>query len=161
MAHESKTMATPALDTCQLPNVERKGVGIVKTSTKMISTEKEGRWLFGRHHWMNWHLTAPKMHFFFSMLRCVSLPSSPGSSLDGLLLGLWVRGGGLLLNGCLDMSLMGIRLRTSGPPKLPEPSLPWRSLSAGTNSGVQRLTVQLRLTKTQVPLYHSILILSE
>lgn len=27
------------------------------------------------------------------------------------------------------MSLMGIRRRTSSPPKLPEPSLPWRSFS--------------------------------
>lgn len=54
----------------------------------------------------------------------MSLPSSPASLLGGLLLGLCMRGGGLLLIGCLDMSLMGIRLRTSGPPKLPEPSLP-------------------------------------
>lgn len=51
-------------------------------------------------------------------------PSSTASLLDGLQVGLWVRGGGLLLKGCLEISLMGMRLRTSGPPKLPEPSLP-------------------------------------
>lgn len=59
----------------------------------------------------------------------VCLPSSPVSLLQALLTGLWGRCWGLLLIGCLDRSLMGIRLRTSGPPKLPEPSLPWRSLS--------------------------------
>lgn len=60
--------------------------------------------------------------------RC--LPSSPGSLLQGLLpTGLGRRSWGLVLNGCLEINLMGIRLRTSRPPKVPEQSLPWRSLS--------------------------------
>lgn len=82
------------------------------------------------------------------LYHIVCLPSSPGSLLQVLLTGLWGRCWGLLLIGCLDRSLMGIRLRTSGPPKLPEPSLPWRSLSVEEKEYINwnRLLYVLRCT---------------
>lgn len=58
------------------------------------------------------------------------LPSSPDGPLgSNLPVDRWGRTGGLLLTACLDSSLIGICLRTSGPPKDPEPSVPCKSLS--------------------------------
>lgn len=59
-----------------------------------------------------------------------SLPSSPACVFDGILfIFLGVRGAGLILLVCLEISFIGIRLRTSRPPNDPELLVPCKSLS--------------------------------
>lgn len=58
------------------------------------------------------------------------LPSSPAGAFEGILfIVLGVRGAVLALFPCLEMSFIGIRLRTSRPPNDPELLVPCNSLS--------------------------------
>lgn len=58
------------------------------------------------------------------------LPSSPGGAFAGILfIVLGVRGTALALFPCLEMSFIGILLRTSRPPNDPELLVPCNSLS--------------------------------
>ena len=59
-----------------------------------------------------------------------TLPSSPAGAFAGILfIALGVRGEALALFPCLEMSFIGIRLRTLRPPNDPELLVPCNSLS--------------------------------
>lgn len=60
----------------------------------------------------------------------LNLPSSPACDFEGILfILLGVRGAGLVLLVCFEISFIGILLRTSRPPKDPELFVPCKSLS--------------------------------
>lgn len=66
----------------------------------------------------------------FGLVSLNKLPSSPGGAFAGILfIVLGVRGAVLALFPCLEMSFIGIRLRTSRPPNDPELLVPCNSLS--------------------------------
>lgn len=60
----------------------------------------------------------------------IDLPSSPACVFEGILfIFLGVRGAGLVLLVCFEISFIGILLRTSRPPNVPELFVPCKSLS--------------------------------
>lgn len=60
----------------------------------------------------------------------INLPSSPACVFEGILfIFLGVRGAGLVLLVCFEISFIGILLRTSRPPNDPELFVPCKSLS--------------------------------
>lgn len=62
------------------------------------------------------------------------LPSSPACVFEGILfIFLGVRGAGLVLLVCFEISFIGILLRTSRPPNDPELFVPCKSLSRKEN----------------------------
>lgn len=64
----------------------------------------------------------------------MNLPSSPACVFEGILfIVLGVRGAGLVLLVCFEISFMGILLRTSRPPNDPELFVPCKSLSMKEN----------------------------
>lgn len=64
----------------------------------------------------------------------MNLPSSPACVFEGILfIFLGVRGAGLVLLVCLEISFIGILLRTSRPPNDPELFVPCKSLSVKEN----------------------------
>lgn len=65
----------------------------------------------------------------------INLPSSPACVFEGILfIFLGVRGAGLVLFVCFEISFIGILLRTSRPPNDPELFVPCKSLSVKKKS---------------------------